>query len=177
MVNDAVTRGATVLAGGRALPDLGEAFYAPTVLTNVAKRSKLYREEVFGPVVYVETVDSISEAIQRANDSEYGLNASVFADPRYCMGDCFAVGGGHRQHQRRLRGDLGQYRRPDGWLEGIGRGASPRRRGLIEVHNNTHCLLAARHASVRPWRGCAGNLYLCVEDGTEAGQTCAALTK
>ena len=81
MVNDAVTRGAPVLAGGRALPDLGEAFYAPTVLTNVAKRSKLYREEVFGPVVYVETVDSISEAIQRANDSEYGLNASVFADP------------------------------------------------------------------------------------------------
>ena len=55
MVNDAVTRGATVLAGGRALPDLGEAFFlAPTVLTNVAKRSKLYREEVFGPVVYVE---------------------------------------------------------------------------------------------------------------------------
>ncbi len=82
MVNDAVVRGATVLTGGRALTDLGPAFYAPTVLTNVPDDAQLYRDEVFGPVVAIEIVDSLDEAVTRANDSEYGLNASVWAKPR-----------------------------------------------------------------------------------------------
>lgn len=82
MVKDAVTRGATVLTGGRALPDLGPAFYAPTVLANVPADAELYRNEVFGPVVAVEVVDSLDEAVAKANDSEFGLNASVWATPR-----------------------------------------------------------------------------------------------
>lgn len=81
MVRDAVGKGATVLAGGKALPELGEAFYCPTVLTDVPATARLYREEVFGPVVYIEAVSSHAEAVAKANDTDYGLNASVWARP------------------------------------------------------------------------------------------------
>lgn len=78
LVDDAVSRGARVLAGGRALPELGETFYAPTVLMDVPETAELYREEVFGPVVYIEVVDTVEEAVTRANNSAYGLNSSVW---------------------------------------------------------------------------------------------------
>ncbi|EEI16026.1 succinic semialdehyde dehydrogenase [Corynebacterium lipophiloflavum] len=80
-VDDAVAKGATVLAGGKRLRELGDAFYAPTVLTDVPASADLHRAEVFGPVVYIEVVDSNDEAVRRANDTEYGLNSSVWAAP------------------------------------------------------------------------------------------------
>ena len=79
MVDDAVARGAEVLAGGRARPDLGPYFYEPTVLTGVTEEMELYRNEVFGPVVYAEAVADLAEAIVYANDTDYGLNAGIFA--------------------------------------------------------------------------------------------------
>lgn len=80
-VRDALDQGAELLCGGHTLPDLGDTFYAPTVLRHVPESAKLYRNEVFGPVVYLETFRTQAEAITRANDSDFGLNASVFASP------------------------------------------------------------------------------------------------
>ncbi len=77
-VNDAVDKGATVLAGGRARPDVGPLFYEPTILTDVTPEMTLYAHETFGPVVSIYRVAGIDEAVRRANDSEYGLNASVW---------------------------------------------------------------------------------------------------
>jgi succinate-semialdehyde dehydrogenase/glutarate-semialdehyde dehydrogenase len=77
-VDDAVSKGATVLAGGRARPDIGPYFYEPTVLTGVTEDMRLCREETFGPVVAVREVTDVTEAIALANDSEFGLNASVW---------------------------------------------------------------------------------------------------
>lgn len=77
-VDDAVGRGATVLAGGRARPDLGPYFYEPTVLTGVTEDMRLCREETFGPVVSVREVADEAEAVQLANDSEFGLHASLW---------------------------------------------------------------------------------------------------
>jgi succinate-semialdehyde dehydrogenase/glutarate-semialdehyde dehydrogenase len=77
-VDDAVAKGATVVTGGRALPDLGPLFYAPTILTGVTEDMMLYREETFGPVVAVYPFATDEEAVARANDSDYGLNASVW---------------------------------------------------------------------------------------------------
>lgn len=73
--------GATVVAGGRHRPDLGPYFYEPTILTGAHEGVDLYRQEVFGPVVYVEKVATLDEAVARANDTEYGLNASVMGAP------------------------------------------------------------------------------------------------
>lgn len=78
-VDDAVAKGARVLAGANARPDLGPYFYEPTVLADVPEDAKLRTEEVFGPVVFVEPVDDLVAAVEAANDTAYGLNASVFA--------------------------------------------------------------------------------------------------
>ena len=77
-VDEAVAKGATLVAGGRHRPDVGPLFYEPTVLAGVTPDMALYRDETFGPVVAVYPVASDDEAVARANDTEYGLNASVY---------------------------------------------------------------------------------------------------
>ena len=81
-VEDAKARGARVLAGGSRLPELGANFYAPTVLADVTHEMRIMREETFGPVLPVMAFDDDDEAVRLANDSEYGLAASVWTrDP------------------------------------------------------------------------------------------------
>jgi succinate-semialdehyde dehydrogenase / glutarate-semialdehyde dehydrogenase len=77
-VEDARAKGATVLTGGRRRKDLGELFYEPTILAGVTPEMDCYADETFGPVVSVYPVIDEDEAVARANDSEYGLNASVW---------------------------------------------------------------------------------------------------
>jgi acyl-CoA reductase-like NAD-dependent aldehyde dehydrogenase len=81
-VEDAKARGARVLAGGRRLPELGVNFYAPTVLADVTHEMRIMREETFGPVLPVMAFDNDDEAVRLANDSEYGLAASVWTRDR-----------------------------------------------------------------------------------------------
>jgi succinate-semialdehyde dehydrogenase / glutarate-semialdehyde dehydrogenase len=76
-VSDAVGKGAKVLAGAKALPELGPYFYAPTVLTDITDDMRLSRQEVFGPLIAVVGYDSIDQAVELANDTEFGLNASI----------------------------------------------------------------------------------------------------
>jgi len=78
-VEDAKAKGATVIAGGKARPDIGPLFYEPTVLTGVTPEMECYANETFGPLVSIYPVADVEEAIARANDTEYGLNASVWA--------------------------------------------------------------------------------------------------
>jgi succinate-semialdehyde dehydrogenase / glutarate-semialdehyde dehydrogenase len=78
-VEDARTNGATVLAGGAARPDLGPLFYEPTVLTDVTPAVKCFDEETFGPLVSIYRFSDVEDAITKANDSAYGLNASVWS--------------------------------------------------------------------------------------------------
>jgi succinate-semialdehyde dehydrogenase/glutarate-semialdehyde dehydrogenase len=77
-VEDAKAKGATVLTGGRRREDLGELFYEPTILTGVTPEMECYDHETFGPVVSVYAVADEDEAVARANESDYGLNASVW---------------------------------------------------------------------------------------------------
>ena len=77
-VRDALEKGATVIAGGRRLPDLGPLFYEPTILTNVREHMKIYAEETFGPVASVYRFATEDEAVALANASDYGLNACVW---------------------------------------------------------------------------------------------------
>lgn len=78
-VEDAVAKGATVLAGGNARPDIGPFFFEPTVLTDVTPEMTCFAEETFGPVVSVYRFADLDDAVERANDTEYGLNASVWS--------------------------------------------------------------------------------------------------
>lgn len=77
-VADAVAKGATVLAGGMARPDLGPLFHEPTILTDVTPAMTLFAGETFGPVVSIYSFRDEDEAVTLANASPYGLNASVW---------------------------------------------------------------------------------------------------
>jgi succinate-semialdehyde dehydrogenase / glutarate-semialdehyde dehydrogenase len=77
LVNDAVDKGAKVLVGAQKLDGQGY-FYEPTVLEDVPKEADLRYEEIFGPVAPVFSFDSEDEAIDAANDTEYGLVAYVY---------------------------------------------------------------------------------------------------
>jgi succinate-semialdehyde dehydrogenase/glutarate-semialdehyde dehydrogenase len=74
-----VKEGARVLTGGRRA-DGGGNYYVPTVVTNINRRTPTYREELFGPVAMLFRVRDISEAIQLANDSPFGLGSSVWTN-------------------------------------------------------------------------------------------------
>ena len=78
-VSDAVARGATRLTT-RATVDSRGHFYPPTVLIDIPKDARAYHEEVFGPVAAIFRVDDIDEAIAMANDTPYGLGASVWTN-------------------------------------------------------------------------------------------------
>lgn len=74
-----VEMGARLLTGGRRLQSAGN-FYPPTVLTDVPKESPAYREELFGPVAVLLRADGIDQAIEVANDTEFGLGASAWTN-------------------------------------------------------------------------------------------------
>jgi acyl-CoA reductase-like NAD-dependent aldehyde dehydrogenase len=78
LVHDAVSRGAKVLCGGGARPDLGPNFFEPTVISGVDSSMKLFQEETFGPILAIQTVRDAEEAVARANDSPFALSASVW---------------------------------------------------------------------------------------------------
>jgi acyl-CoA reductase-like NAD-dependent aldehyde dehydrogenase len=77
-INDARERGAQVLTGGQRNPNLAGRYFEPTVLSNVNHSMKIMTEETFGPVLPIMRVRNEGEALRLANDSRYGLNASVF---------------------------------------------------------------------------------------------------
>ena len=77
-IDDAIAKGATVAAGGRPRPEIGPLFHEPTVLADVTADMAVYREETFGPLVSIYAYDTVDEAVDAVNDTEYGLNASVY---------------------------------------------------------------------------------------------------
>jgi succinate-semialdehyde dehydrogenase/glutarate-semialdehyde dehydrogenase len=77
-VEDAVAKGARVLAGGRARPDLAPYYFEPTILEGVTPEMTCFGHETFGPVVSIYRFHDEADAIARANDGEYGLNGSIY---------------------------------------------------------------------------------------------------
>lgn len=78
-VEDAVAKGATVLAGGRPRPDLAPYAYEPTVLEGVTPKMLCASSETFGPVVALYPFEDEAEAVELANRGEEGLNAAVYS--------------------------------------------------------------------------------------------------
>jgi aldehyde dehydrogenase (NAD+)/succinate-semialdehyde dehydrogenase/glutarate-semialdehyde dehydrogenase len=76
-VQDAVSKGAQLIYGGKRRPEIGPLFYEPAILTNVNHSMNVMKEETFGPIVPIMRVKDADEAIRLANDSEYGLSAAI----------------------------------------------------------------------------------------------------
>lgn len=84
-VQDALSKGAIALTGGKRLPEVGATGYAPTILEGVSEGMTLFREETFGPVVSLYRFHTDEQAIALANDTQYGLNASVWGKPAHAI--------------------------------------------------------------------------------------------
>lgn len=80
MVQRAIESGATVLCGGKSANDRDGYFFEPTVLVDVKQDSEIMQKEIFGPVLPVMKFDTFDEALDMANDSEYGLASSLFTN-------------------------------------------------------------------------------------------------
>ena len=113
-VENAVSLGATVLAGGKPRPDVGPLFFEPTILTDVTEEMDCFAQETFGPVVSISIVDSDQEAIIAANSSEYGLNASVLSgSARRAMRVATALEAGSVNINEGYRGSFSSVAAPD----------------------------------------------------------------
>lgn len=80
-VQDALDKGAKVVCGAK-IPNLKGAYYEPTLLTNITSDMRVYKEEVFGPVLSVMSFKTKQEAISKANDTIYGLSGFVYSQDK-----------------------------------------------------------------------------------------------
>jgi acyl-CoA reductase-like NAD-dependent aldehyde dehydrogenase len=83
-MQDALDKGAKVVFGGKEPQNLEGAYYEPTVLTNITSDMRVWKEEVFGPVLPVVAFRTEDEAVKLANDTIYGLGAYVFTTDKDC---------------------------------------------------------------------------------------------
>jgi aldehyde dehydrogenase (NAD+) len=83
LIQSAIDEGATLIVGGPGKPDGRNAGYyvKPTVLAGVTPEMRIWREETFGPVATITSYDNAEQAIQLANDTDYGLSATISGDP------------------------------------------------------------------------------------------------
>lgn len=127
LVDDAVAKGASVVAGGTPLPETGPNCYAPTVLTDVPSDARMFRGEVFGPVLAVSAYSHIEDAIDQANDTEYGLNASVVGPRRAAVEVARRLNAGSVNVNEGYRASFASMESPMGGmkLSGLGRRNGP----------------------------------------------------
>lgn len=129
---DAVAKGARVLWGGKPRPDLGPQFFEPTVLVDVDHSMTIMREETFGPMLPIMKVNSVDEAIRLANDTDYGLGATVYStDFAKAREVCLRLNAGETNVNRFVMG-IGTPDVPSGGMKqsGVGRRNGPE--GLLK---------------------------------------------
>ncbi|KAF2136917.1 uncharacterized protein K452DRAFT_312826 [Aplosporella prunicola CBS 121167] len=80
LVEDAISKGAKVVLGGKPMSELGTNFFEPTVITGMTSDMKMAQEEIFGPIAAISRFDTEEEVIALSNDSEVGLAAYVFTE-------------------------------------------------------------------------------------------------
>ena len=131
-LDDALAKGATVLAGGRHRPDIGPWAFEPTVLTDVTPDMRVLAEETFGAIASLSVVDGETEAVLAANESEYGLNASVLTgSPRHGVRLAEQIDAGSVNVNEGYRGSFGSVDAPMGGLKQSGIGRRNGREGLL----------------------------------------------
>ena len=130
-VDRAVSEGAKVLTGGKRLEDLGPNYYAPTVLTAVPKTAEIMTKEVFGPVIALVGYDSLDEAVELANATEFGLNASVVGDRSKALEIASRLMAGSVNINEGYRASMASFAAPMGGMKQSGNGRRSGPAGLL----------------------------------------------
>ena len=79
-IEDAIEKGAKIITGGNKPSHLAGAYYNPTLLTHITRDMKIWKEEVFGPILPIISFQTEAEAIELANDTQYGLGGYIFTE-------------------------------------------------------------------------------------------------
>ncbi len=146
-VDDAVSKGATALTGGKARPDLGPYVYEPTVLEGVTDEMACRHDETFGPVVSLYRFSSEEEAIAQANEGVYGLNAAIYSrDTRRARIIARQVKCGTVNINEAFGATFGSIDLPMGGMRESGMG---RRQGSEGIHRYTEVQSVATQSLLR----------------------------
>lgn len=152
-IEDAVVKGARVLAGGKARPDVGPWFFEPTVLDRVRPGMLVADEETFGPVVAVYSVGADDEAVDLANASGGGLNASVWTrDVRRGLAVARRLRGGIVNVNEGYAAAWGSHDVPIGGNGASGLGRRHGREGILR-YTDTQAIVVQRAHGITPPAG------------------------
>lgn len=126
-IDRAKSEGARVITGGQMLPDLGPNYYSPTVLTDLPIGAEILHKEVFGPVIALVGYQSLDEAVELANGTEFGLNASIVGDPKLALKLASKLMAGSVNINEGYRATMASMAAPMGGMKqsGMGRRSGP----------------------------------------------------
>ena len=126
-IDRAKSEGGRVVTGGRVLSEVGANFYAPTVITDLPLGAEILHKEVFGPVIALVGYDSLDEAVGLANDTEFGLNASIVGDPKQALKLASRLMAGSVNINEGYRATMASVAAPMGGMKqsGMGRRSGP----------------------------------------------------
>ncbi len=158
-VEDAVAKGARVRTGGKARPDLGPFFFEPTILEGVTPDMTCFGHETFGPVIALYRFHDEGEAVDRANDGEYGLNASIYSqDGSRARAMAASIKCGTVNINEAFGATFGSVDSPMGGMRQSGMG---RRQGSEGIHRYTESQAVATQRLIRfaPMLGMSDQLY------------------
>ncbi len=130
-VADAMEHGAKVLAGGVAVPESGPFFFRPTIVTDVNEDARMFKSEVFGPIIAIEGYDDIDHAIAKANDTEFGLNASVVGPERAAIRVASKLKAGSVNVNEGYRASFASMASPMGGMKASGMGRRNGKAGML----------------------------------------------
>lgn len=123
----AANDGARIITGGKSKPEYGPNFFAPTVVTDLQPGAELITKEVFGPVIALIGYDSLDEAVELANATEFGLNASVVGDKQQALKIASRLMAGSVNINEGYRATMASMAAPMGGMKqsGMGRRSGP----------------------------------------------------
>lgn len=126
-IQRALAEGARVVTGGKPATEIGPTFYPPTVLADLPLGAEILHKEVFGPVIALVGYSSLDEAVELANATEFGLNASVVGDPRAALKLASRLMAGSVNINEGYRATMASMAAPMGGMKqsGMGRRSGP----------------------------------------------------